>query len=244
MGWHGHLKLTYRHAAPRTVVHDEHNGPLRILQSLYPEGDAICHNVLVHPPGGVVGGDVLQITAQLGSGSHALITTPGATRFYRSTGALAQQALTAQVSEGARLEWLPLETILYRNRWPRTACASTGAGCRDNRWDVLRSAEATTNASTAGSHQAIELRRVAGARPGDWQLHAASANRRSAGPGTGAGHAVVLRRPAARVARRIRLLARLGPRSEHRQAGGRRAPHAEVGWGARWPRRGSRHGAV
>ena len=113
MGWHGHLTLDYRRSAARTVVLDRHDGPLRILQSLYPEGDAICHNVLVHPPGGIVAGDVLEIDVNLASGSHALVTTPGATRFYRSTGDSALQTLTARVAEGARFEWLPLETILY-----------------------------------------------------------------------------------------------------------------------------------
>ncbi len=113
MSWQGRLTLRYRRDAQRTIVHDEHTGPLRVLQSLYPEGDTICHNVLVHPPGGLVGGDALTIEAHVGEGSHALITTPGATRFYRSTGALAQQTLVAQVAPQARLEWLPLETICY-----------------------------------------------------------------------------------------------------------------------------------
>lgn len=117
MGWHGHLQLNYRRddqgLAPRTLAHDRHHGPLRVLQRLYPESDAICHHVLVHPPGGIVGGDVLQIDARLASGSHALITTPGATRYYRSAGETAVQQLHAQVADGARLEWLPLETIAY-----------------------------------------------------------------------------------------------------------------------------------
>ena len=117
MAWHGSLTLAYRRdelrGAPRTVVHDRHDGPLRVLASLYPEGDSICHNVLVHPPGGLVGGDVLTIDVTLDDGAHALITTPGATRFYRSTGAPATQALRAVVGARARLEWLPLETIAY-----------------------------------------------------------------------------------------------------------------------------------
>ncbi|MEY2689850.1 MAG: hypothetical protein RL375_4049 [Pseudomonadota bacterium] len=119
MSWQGHLQLTYRldahgaDGAPRTVAHDRHIGPLRVLQRLYPEGDAICHHVLVHPPGGIVGGDELRIDAHLGPGTHALITTPGATRFYRSRGAVARQDVTLHVADGARLEWLPLETIAY-----------------------------------------------------------------------------------------------------------------------------------
>lgn len=119
MSWHGHLHLNYRldpHAPadrPRTVAHDRHDGPLRVLQRLYPEGDTICHHVLVHPPGGLVGGDRLDIDLVLDRGSHALITTPGATRYYRSTGETACQQVGARLAEGARLEWLPLETIAY-----------------------------------------------------------------------------------------------------------------------------------
>ncbi len=91
MPWHASLQLDYTLEGPRTVARHAHNGPLRILQSLYPEGDAVCHNVLVHPPGGLVGGDTLDITATVGPGAHGLVTTPGATRFYRSTGERALQ---------------------------------------------------------------------------------------------------------------------------------------------------------
>ena len=164
MGWHGHLQLSYRHAAPRTIVHDEHNGPLRILQSLYPEGEGICHNVLVHPPGGVVGGDVLQISAKLATGSHALITTPGATRFYRSAGESALQALTAQVADQARLEWLPLETILYRNTLAENRMRfELAPGAEMIGWDVLAlGLPASNERFDAGRYtQQIEL-------PGVW----------------------------------------------------------------------------
>lgn len=89
MSWCAHLQLDYRLESARTVVRHQHHGPLRILKSLYPEGDAICHNVLVHPPSGLVGGDTLDIHAQVASSAHALVTTPGAARFYRSTGELA-----------------------------------------------------------------------------------------------------------------------------------------------------------
>ena len=117
MAWQGSLALDYRRdtlrGVPRTVLHDRHDGPLRVLASLYPEAPAICHNVLVHPPGGLVGGDELDIDLTLARDAHALVTTPGATRFYRSTGATATQRLRASLAEGARLEWLPLETIAY-----------------------------------------------------------------------------------------------------------------------------------
>ncbi len=112
-GWHAKLSLAYAVSGPRTVVRFEHQGPLRVLQSLYPEGERVCHNVLVHPPGGLVGGDTLDIQVQLDDHSHGLITTPGATRFYRSENGLATQQVHAQLGPHTRLEWLPLETIAY-----------------------------------------------------------------------------------------------------------------------------------
>ena len=113
MSWHAKLQLDYRLEAQRTVARHEHDGPLRILQSLYPEGDAICHNVLVHPPGGLVGGDTLDLRVSVDTGAHGLITTPGATRFYRSDGEVAVQRSAITLAAGARLEWLPLEAIAY-----------------------------------------------------------------------------------------------------------------------------------
>jgi len=113
MTWHASLRLDYTRESDRSVARYLHNGPLRILQSLYPEGDAICHNVLVHPPSGLVGGDTLDMQVTVGQGAHGLVTTPGATRFYRSEAGLATQQVHARVEDGARLEWLPLEAIAY-----------------------------------------------------------------------------------------------------------------------------------
>lgn len=113
MPWHAQLDLDYSVEAGRCVARHTHTGPLRILQSLYPEGDAICHNVLVHPPGGLVGGDTLDIGIRVREGAHGLVTTPGAARFYRSDGELALQRTAIALEAGARLEWLPLETLCY-----------------------------------------------------------------------------------------------------------------------------------
>jgi len=113
MTWHATLALDYTLQAGKTVAHFRHDGPLRILQSLYPEGDAVCHNVIVHPPGGLVGGDTLDLKFSVGTGAHGLVTTPGATRFYRSTGEPALQRTHLALEAGARMEWLPLEAICY-----------------------------------------------------------------------------------------------------------------------------------
>jgi urease accessory protein len=113
MTWKATLNLDYTLAQQRTVARFAHNGPLRILQSLYPEGDAVCHNVLVHPPGGLVGGDTLEMRVTVAPGAHGLVSTPGATRFYKSLGEPACQSVHATLAEDARLEWLPLEALAY-----------------------------------------------------------------------------------------------------------------------------------
>ncbi len=113
MTWHARLELNYTFEQQRSVARHTHQGPLRVLQSLYPEGDTICHNVLVHPPGGLVGGDTLELHIHANSAAHGLLTTPGATRFYRSAGAAAVQKTRITLADQARLEWLPLEAIAY-----------------------------------------------------------------------------------------------------------------------------------
>ena len=113
MAWNATLSLDYSLQADKTVAYFRHDGPLRILQSLYPEGDTVCHNVLVHPPGGLVGGDVLDITVTAAASAHGLITTPGATRFYRSEGETALQQTRVRLEAGARIEWLPMEALCY-----------------------------------------------------------------------------------------------------------------------------------
>ena len=138
MPWHAKLHLHYTHDGHGTGALDRHEGPLRVLQRLYPEGPAICHHVLVHPPGGIVGGDVLALDARLERHCHALITTPGATRFYRSAGETSLQTVRARLADGARLEWLPMETLAY------SACQAhnslrfeLAAGAEMIGWDVL-----------------------------------------------------------------------------------------------------------
>lgn len=112
-GWQAHLRLGLRPGAGRTVLAERsRSGPLAVQRPFYPEGE-VCHVYLLHPPGGVVGGDSLDIDVKLECNAHALLTTPGATKFYRSAGACARQTQLLRVADGADLEWLPQENIFF-----------------------------------------------------------------------------------------------------------------------------------
>ena len=105
-GWQASLALQFCHTPEKTLLHSAHHvGPLTVQRPFYPEGET-CHLYLLHPPGGVVGGDRLDITVRLDAKSHALITMPGASKFYRSSGPQARLHQHFYLDEGSTLEWL------------------------------------------------------------------------------------------------------------------------------------------
>ena len=112
-GWVADLSLGFQLIEGKTVLsHRERKGPLAVQRTFYPEG-GVCHVYVLHPPGGVVGGDTLALKADLASQTEALITTPGATKFYRSAGSAAKQSQTLSLSTQACLEWFPQENIYF-----------------------------------------------------------------------------------------------------------------------------------
>jgi len=151
-GWQAELRLRFngdtppqsfeerlaKGAAPsgRTrLIERHHKGPLVVQRPFYPEGDP-CHVYLVHPPGGVVGGDELRIDVRVDAGAHALITTPAATKFYRCDGRYSSQTQELDAA-GATLEWLPQENIFYRGADVRTATrVHLDANSRFIGWEV------------------------------------------------------------------------------------------------------------
>lgn len=112
--WHARLHLGFSRVAARTVLHENrHCGPLRVQKALYPEGDAVCQALLLHPPSGLAGGDHLAIHVDVAAAAHAQLTTPGAGKWYRTAGEVASQTVNLQVAAGATLEWLPQESIVF-----------------------------------------------------------------------------------------------------------------------------------
>ncbi|MCK9796327.1 urease accessory protein UreD [Pseudomonas sp. MAFF 302030] len=111
--WHAELELGYARFGDTTrPVQRRHLGPLRVQKHLYAEGPQVCQHIIVHPPGGIAGGDRLDIRASVASDAWAQLTSPGAAKWYRAAGP-AYQTLELNVAAGATLEWLPQETIVF-----------------------------------------------------------------------------------------------------------------------------------
>jgi urease accessory protein len=109
-----------------------------VQKPLYPEGDGICHAIVVHPPAGIAGGDDLSIDVRTGDDAHVLLTTPGAGKWYRSAGAWARQSVSISAQPASSVEWLPQETILYDRaladiRWT----ASLAGNARLIAWEIF-----------------------------------------------------------------------------------------------------------
>ncbi|TXI29102.1 MAG: urease accessory protein UreD [Nitrosomonas oligotropha] len=111
-------KLSLKFAAiddTTRLVERDHFGPLLVQKPLYPEGRKVCHTVIIHPPGGIVGGDQLEITADAEAFAKVQITTPGAAKWYKANGHTSRQKIRIRVKKGASLEWVPQETIFYNH---------------------------------------------------------------------------------------------------------------------------------
>ena len=138
-GWDAGLKLLFQRRGERCVLAKRSSfGPLAVQKSLHPEGDRVCHAILLHPPGGIAGGDRLRIDIEIDSGAHALLTTPGATRWYRTLGAQASQTVDIVIGTGAVCEWMPQENIFFNAaRADNTLNIRLGQGAAFCGWDIL-----------------------------------------------------------------------------------------------------------
>ncbi|MCX7165830.1 MAG: urease accessory protein UreD [Rhodocyclales bacterium] len=112
--WQASLALGFARRGDSTIlVRRDHRGPLRVQKALYPEGPGVCHAIVLHPPAGIAGGDQLDIRIEADAASHSLLTTPGAGKWYRSSGAQSSQQVRLRVGAGAKVEWLPQESIVF-----------------------------------------------------------------------------------------------------------------------------------
>src|ERR1043165_2423122 len=97
--WKAHLGLSFQKRAQGTFLAEKRSdGPLVVQKPLYPEGPEVCHAIVVHPPGGIAGGDELTLDVDAQAGANALLTTPGAAKWYRTRGPAAKQQLAFRVA--------------------------------------------------------------------------------------------------------------------------------------------------
>jgi urease accessory protein len=136
--WQAELRLEFaRRGAGTELVREHHRGPLLVQKTLHPEGPDPCHAIVLHPPSGIVGGDQLSLEVRTGARAAVLLTTPGAAKWYRTTGPRASMATHLEVAEGAVLEYLPREAIVFDGARARaTLEVDLGTGARALGWDV------------------------------------------------------------------------------------------------------------
>jgi urease accessory protein len=129
--WQARLALGFERRNAETVLARRvHHGPLRVQKALHPEGPELCHAIVLHPPAGICGGDHLAIDVDVGPDAQALLTTPGAGKWYRSAGQQAEQQVNIKVGAGGTAEWLPQESIVFdgaRARMRTTVDLAEGA---------------------------------------------------------------------------------------------------------------------
>lgn len=141
-GWNAALRLRFaadQQGRGTRLVEREHTGPLLVQRPFYPEGAGVCHVILLHPPGGLVPGDRLQLEAQVEAGAHGLITAPAAAKLYRSAGAETRIDQQLFVAADGALEWLPQESIAFagvRARC-RTRVRLDGESARFLGWEIV-----------------------------------------------------------------------------------------------------------
>lgn len=136
--WQGNLDLVYLKKDNCTLMsHHLQQAPLKVQRSFYPEGKEICHSVMLHTAGGMVGGDRLSVNLNLQSDTRVLITTANAGKVYRSNGLIAQQNTVINMGQGAILEWLPQPNIIFDGALYRQDCrVNLAPGAKWLSWDV------------------------------------------------------------------------------------------------------------
>lgn len=137
--WQARLELDYvRRGACTVLAARRHSGPLRVQKPLYPEGPGVCHSIVLHPPGGIAAGDTLELKCRIGTAAHALLTTPGAAKWYRCDAVESAQRVRLELGADAVCEWLPQEAIVFDGARAVTDLeVHLAPGSRFIGWEVL-----------------------------------------------------------------------------------------------------------
>lgn len=159
--WPALLDLDFESLGERGTVlrRRYHEGPLLAQKALYPEGPEACHVTVLHPPSGIAGGDTLAINVSVGTGAHAVISTPGATRWYKSAGRESTQQVHLQVAAGGLLDWLPQENIVFENAVATSGTyVSLASGARAIGWEITQFGSVLTDGHWHQGSMQLDLR--------------------------------------------------------------------------------------
>jgi urease accessory protein len=111
VGRDGFLRLRFARSGERTILaQSRFSLPLQVLTPLT-LADGASYLMLLNPTGGVLGGDRLVTEIVQEAGTHVCLTTPSATRIYRTDEKPAILETTIRLDEGATLEYLPDHVI-------------------------------------------------------------------------------------------------------------------------------------
>ncbi len=162
--WPARLALSFARSSTSTRLRAcEHVGPLRVQRLLYPEGRDCAHALILHPPGGTAGGDELDVRLDLAAEARVLATTPGAGKWYHGERGVARQDVHLQVADGACLEWLPQEAILFDGARVRQRMQiDLAADAAMFGWDIVQLGRLAAGERWSTGHwsQMLELRRA------------------------------------------------------------------------------------
>ena len=164
----GHLSLRFERRGSCTVMtHNRSTLPLQASKPMELDGGGALCVMLLNPTGGLLGGDRLTTNVDLAKGAHAVLTTPSATKVYRTNSGPASHRTTVHLAEDAVLEYVPdhliphpgssLDQSLSVNMGPGSRAIiidgfSAGRVARKERWLFK---ELTTELMVSSSGQPI-----------------------------------------------------------------------------------------
>jgi urease accessory protein len=156
-GWEAGLQLAFQRRGERTVLARRSSfGPLAVQKALYPEGELVCHAILLHPPGGI----------EVETGAHVLLTTPGATKWYRSAAAEASQSVGVAIGRNAVCEWMPQENIFFNAAHAKNALSvDLQDGAVFCGWDLMCLGRTASGERFRTGRMRQHLRVTRGSRP-------------------------------------------------------------------------------
>lgn len=138
--WQGKISVIYEYQEGKTKVKSSYNkAPFKIQRSFYPEGNSICHSVILHTAGGIVGGDILTQNIHLFPHSQVFITNPAATKIYRTSEKKAFQEIIIKLENNTYLEYLPQETIIFNEcQYQQKLKVELGDNATWLGWEIIR----------------------------------------------------------------------------------------------------------